>query len=287
MPHANNTNLPPLPPLTLKVAISACLVGQEVRYDGAHKACAQRHVLAQHAVLQPICPEVAIGLGIPRAPIEQRWLNGQLNVVQVDAWQHNSTAALARYAKRIAKQCQEDGISGYVLMHGSPSCALKSGRVHEGAKETSRTAAGFFVHHLQKLLPHLPMTEARTLASPQLLSGFLLQAQLYHRWHTSPPTTAAALWRFHQQHYLQLLATAPQMAAQLNATLLQQPLWPSYLPQALALCAQPSSKAQHQTILSSWLGAPSELPLSALQQAAYQPGLSYFQALPLFNLAWA
>src|SRR5699024_9220638 len=103
MPHANNTNLPPLPPLTLKVTISACLVRQEVRNHGAHKACAQRHVLDQHAVLQPNCTEVANGLGIPRAPIEQRWLNGQLNVVQVDAWQHNSTAALARYAKRSAK----------------------------------------------------------------------------------------------------------------------------------------------------------------------------------------
>lgn len=287
MPHANANQLPALPPLALKLAISACLVGQAVRYDGTHKASPLHNVLAEHAALHPICPEVAIGLGIPRPPIEQRWLKGQLQIVQVDAWQHNSSQALAQYAARIATQCQQNGISGYVLMQKSPSCALTSGRVYAGAEETSRTAPGYFVRHLQGLLPHLPMQEAQALAAPNLLAGFLLQAQVHHRWQANPPTTAAALWRFHQQHYLQFLAAAPQAAAQLTATLKQQPMWPGYLPSALALCCQPGSQAQHRAALHTWLGRNTSLALPALQQASYHPGHSYFQALPAFTLAWA
>ena len=54
----------------IRIAISACLLGREVRYNGGHKEsrlCS--HTLAQHFDFVPLCPEVAIGLGIPREPI--------------------------------------------------------------------------------------------------------------------------------------------------------------------------------------------------------------------------
>lgn len=285
MLNFSNIKLPALPVVTPTVAISACLMGEKVRYDGAHKASEQRHALAAHVTLAALCPEVAIGLGTPRPPIEQRWLQGRLAVVQVDAWQHDSSAALAAYAKRIAAQCKSHNISGYVLMPKSPSCALASSRVHDGEQEISGTAPGYFVRHLQALLPHLPMQEAPALATAQQLTSFLLQVHLYHRWQAAPPQTPAALQRFHQHHYLQLLATAPKTLQHLDEKLRRQPMWPGYLPAALALCAQPSTALQHRAALHAFLDDTTIDSLATLQQEAAHPGHSYFHLLPLFNVS--
>ena len=64
MAHDTSTRSKP------KIAISACLLDAEVRFNGGHnesRLCSQ--ALSEHFDFVPLCPEVAIGLGIPRQPI--------------------------------------------------------------------------------------------------------------------------------------------------------------------------------------------------------------------------
>jgi len=161
----------------LHLAVSACLLGQKVRYDGAHKSAA----LLRHWPVEwhPICPEVGIGLGVPRPPIEQRYINNQLGIVEVGNWQRCHHDALAGYANQMVGYIKEQRISGYVLMQKSPSCALQSSTLHSGAEVLRTNAEGYFVATLRQRLTHLPMIEEAALHNAKARHGFLHQARRY------------------------------------------------------------------------------------------------------------
>lgn len=159
------------------IAVSACLLGEAVRYDGKHKASGAVAVLAKQAQLVAICPEVAIGLGIPRPPIEQRILQREINVVQVDNHQQNHTEALADYAQRIGLWCLENSVAGYILMPKSPSCALQSSRIYQQNKLLTEQAEGHFIRMLKEHVPNMPMIEEPDLAGHEV--QFLRRVKQY------------------------------------------------------------------------------------------------------------
>src|SRR5690625_1065429 len=107
---------------SVRLAISACLLGHRVRYDDGHKSCGVllRRPVEWHAV----CPDVAIGLGTPRAPIAQRYLIQELMVVEVGHWQQRYHHLLPRYAEQVAAYIKNHRLLGYVLMQKSPSCGF-------------------------------------------------------------------------------------------------------------------------------------------------------------------
>lgn len=161
----------------LRLAVSACLMGQKVRYDGRHKKALEltKWPVEWHL----ICPEVTIGMGVPRPPIEQRYLRDELKVVEVGDWKKQYQQRLASFASVVAEDIIRRGISGYVLMQKSPSCALQSSAHYEGSTLIRTHAQGYFVAALQQHLPQLPMAEEIALRSPQAQRDFLQQARAY------------------------------------------------------------------------------------------------------------
>ena len=88
---------------TLKLGISACLLGNEVRYNGGHKQsnlCSK--VLSEHFEFVPVCPEVAIGLGTPREPIRLIGDPEAPRAVGTIHRENDVTDALAAYGERMA-----------------------------------------------------------------------------------------------------------------------------------------------------------------------------------------
>lgn len=162
---------------SVRLAISACLLGHRVRYDGGHKSSA---LLQQWPVeWHPVCPEVAIGMGTPRPPIEQRYLNQELMVVEVGNWQQRYHHLLAGYAEQVAAYIKKHRISGYVLMQKSPSCGLQSSALYDKDKTIRTDAEGYFVAALRQQLPQLPMVEEAILKDATLQQRFLQRAQNY------------------------------------------------------------------------------------------------------------
>jgi uncharacterized protein YbbK (DUF523 family) len=108
-----------------KIAISACLLGAEVRFNGGHKEsrlCSQ--ALSEHFDFVPLCPEVAIGLGIPRQPIRLIGNPQQpLAVGSVDS-ALDVTGPLHDYGVDMA--AEHTDICGYIFMQKSPSCGSRS-----------------------------------------------------------------------------------------------------------------------------------------------------------------
>ena len=136
------------------VGVSSCLLGEEVRYKGGHKLDSfVAGTLASTVELKPVCPELDIGLGVPREPIELAQRESGTRLVGLDSGT-DLTAAMRSYAEARAAELDAAGICGYVLKSRSPSCGLRDVPVQGG-----KNSSGLFASVLSERCPLLPMVE--------------------------------------------------------------------------------------------------------------------------------
>lgn len=177
----------PVPRTKIPVGISQCALGDPVRYNGGHKlskVCTE--LLSQRLAYVPFCPEVAIGLGVPRKPIHLQVDGADLSVdavrvVEVEDTQVDVTAPLRGYADSLVPELQR--VRGFLLMQNSPSCGLQGVRrhLHDGQRIDSE-GVGVFARRLQQHFPHLPMEEVGRLNSAELRENFLARVSVYDAW---------------------------------------------------------------------------------------------------------
>ncbi|MFT6340305.1 MAG: hypothetical protein ACJASW_001470 [Polaribacter sp.] len=163
------------------VGVSACLLGQKVRYDGDHKHSAILvHQLGPLLRFRDTCPEVAIGLPVPRPPIQVVQVDDALRVKGVENPQQDVTEALEDVAAGMTEP-----LSGFVLKARSPSCGHLSTPVHNAGGQQIGMASGAFARKLHELFPRIPLANDSDLEKPAFLQSFLLQVYCYHQWHHS------------------------------------------------------------------------------------------------------
>lgn len=158
-----------------RVAVSACLIGERVRYDGAHKRMgAVADELAARVELCPVCPEVELGLGVPRETIGVARRGGDL--VLLSASGRDLTVEMARFSAARIAALRELGIAGYVLKARSPSCA-----VHDAPVADAEGAAGpgMFARALMRALPELPVIDEEALSESGRLDRFVAEVHAY------------------------------------------------------------------------------------------------------------
>lgn len=167
----------PEKPSPIRIAVSSCLMGQCVRYDGSHRRNAGIINLQLADVeLLPICPEVAIGLGVPRPPVQLVDKDGDIRVLGLEDPTLDVTDKLTTYALEVAEQA---GISGYIFKSRSPSCGLKDVKVYASTGEVIQPGRGLFADTLLRALPLLPVIEDEELQDPAARSRFLEQVRCY------------------------------------------------------------------------------------------------------------
>jgi uncharacterized protein YbgA (DUF1722 family)/uncharacterized protein YbbK (DUF523 family) len=197
--------------IRLRVGISACLVGQEVRYDGGHKRDQfLTDTLGQFVEWVPVCPEVELGLGIPRETIR---LEGDPAAPRLRAPKSGTdhTAAMQRLARVRVDALAHQDLVGYVLKKDSPSCGMERVRVYGDGGSPVRTGVGTFARVLMERMPLLPVEEEGRLHDPALRENFVERLFAYARWRAfaSEHPTRGGLVRFHTAHKLAVLAHVP------------------------------------------------------------------------------
>jgi len=163
-----------------RVGVSACLLGERVRWDGRHKR--DRWIagaLARRVALVPVCPEVEIGLGIPRPPIRLEEGSGGVRLVMPSSGA-DLTDRMERFAARRVEALFRGGLDGYILKARSPSCGLK-GVVVLGGKTERRRRRGLFAGALLRGIPGLPVVEEGRLEGPAERRRFLARVVAHHR----------------------------------------------------------------------------------------------------------
>jgi uncharacterized protein YbbK (DUF523 family)/uncharacterized protein YbgA (DUF1722 family) len=200
------------------IGVSACLLGEQVRYDGGHKRNAfLLDELASHVRFVPVCPEVAIGLGVPRETIRLVRRGDGVRLLGSAGVDH--TDAMRRWAGAVVGELCEQDLSGFVLKKGSPSCGLERVRVwDEGVERPSRPGRGVFAQVLVDAMPGMAIEEEGRLHDPGLREHFVdrvfgharVRDFFAGRW------TAESLIRFHSAEKAGVMAHDVQAARRLG-----------------------------------------------------------------------
>lgn len=155
----------------IQIGISSCLLGYKVRYDGEHQYHAGIiEALADDFELIPFCPEMEIGLGVPRAKIQL--VEQNKNLLCLDEASHSID-----YTQKLSQCCDQqiswlNQISGYIFKTKSPSCGLTKVKTdHQGMIRPD--GQGIFARRLLELFPNLPMIEEDQFNHADLQKNFL------------------------------------------------------------------------------------------------------------------
>lgn len=155
------------------VGVSACLLGERVRYDGDHKLVpALTGDLIDEVRWVPVCPEVEIGMGVPREPVRLEGDAAAPRMVGTGSGR-DWTDAMNAFGAACVERLVSEGIGGYVFKARSPSCGLAG--VPVGGAE----GRGLFAAALTERLPGLPVAEEADLADDGALQRFVDRARAY------------------------------------------------------------------------------------------------------------
>ena len=196
----------------LRLGISRCLLGDEVRFDGGHKRDSfLTDVFGRYVEWVPVCPEVEAGLGTPR---EAMRLVGDLQnprLVTIKSGTDHTRALETLTTNRIA-QLMELDLSGYVFKKGSPSCGIERVRLYNEQGIPNRNGVGLFARAFIEEFPLIPVEEEGRLCDPTLRENFIERVFCYRRWQdlVQSGVTRRALVQFHTIHKYLLLAHSPQ-----------------------------------------------------------------------------
>lgn len=157
----------------VRVGVSACLLGERVRWDGGHKLDPLVvHTLSPDVEWVPVCPEVESGLGVPRPPMRLRRRRGAVRLV-VDGGA-DVTPAVRRFIGPKLAELARLGLHGYVLKSRSPSCGLDV-PIQDG--ERTRRGRGVWAAALIRRFRGVPVVEAEALRDPRLRRAFFARAR--------------------------------------------------------------------------------------------------------------
>lgn len=178
-----------------RVGISACLTGLPVRYDGGHKLSGLcTGPMAELLEWVPLCPEVAVGLGVPRPTIDLFQEENHVIARNRDDPGLDPSQAILDFAQTVGREHPD--LCGYVFMARSPSCALASGRLYQDGQLISTRAAGLFADRWRHEHPLLPVMESSQLENRPTRLCFLIRAQVTavaRRLTDAPPGRTQAL----------------------------------------------------------------------------------------------
>jgi uncharacterized protein YbgA (DUF1722 family)/uncharacterized protein YbbK (DUF523 family) len=198
--------------LPLRLGISRCLLGDEVRFDGGHKRDDfLTDVFGRYVEWVPVCPEVEAGLGIPREAM--RLVGGPQGprLVTIKSETDHTRALEMMTANRIAELKNLD-LSGYVFKKGSPSCGIERVRIYNEHGMPNRNGVGLFARAFIEQFPLIPVEDEGRLGDPTLRENFIERVFCYRRWQdlVQSGVTRQALVQFHTIHKYLLLAHHPQ-----------------------------------------------------------------------------
>jgi uncharacterized protein YbgA (DUF1722 family)/uncharacterized protein YbbK (DUF523 family) len=184
----------------IKIGISSCLLGEKVRFDSGHKRNAYiNNVLSNYFEFTGFCPEVEIGLSIPREPIRLVIVDEEVRCVGTKNRSMDVTEKLYRSADEQIDWHRQ--LCGYILKKGSPSCGMERVRLYKGDMP-DRIGVGLYAQRLMQNFPELPVEEEGRLEDSLLRENFIQRVYIYWRWKKlmEEPASFNRLTEFHARH---------------------------------------------------------------------------------------
>lgn len=255
----------------IRVGVSSCLLGEEVRFDSGHKH--DRYVtdvLGAHFDFVSVCPEVEVGMSIPRESVRLvRQGDGNAGEIRMlgvkTAVDH--TDSMRRYARQRVAGLAALGVCGYILKKGSPSCGMERVRTYTAKGMPALSDRGLFAAALVEALPQLPLEEEGRLGDDVLRENFIervfaysrVKAMFAGRW------SVGDLVAFHSREKMLVAAHEPAAEKVLGRIVAGSKHLPraevaaGYRDAFLAALSKPAPRRRHVNVLHHMLGHFREL----------------------------
>ena len=196
----------------IRIGISSCLLGNAVRYDGGHKRDRfLTDTLGRYVDFVPVCPEVEIGLGIPR---EAMRLVGELNHPRLLTIRSriDHTQRMTEWAIEKVKELEKEDLCGFIFKSDSPSSGLERVKVYDPHGVPVKKGVGLFARVFIDHFPLLPVEDEGRLHDPLLRENFIEGIFVWKRWRemVEQNRSKGGLVDFHSRHKLLIMAHSPK-----------------------------------------------------------------------------
>jgi uncharacterized protein YbgA (DUF1722 family)/uncharacterized protein YbbK (DUF523 family) len=244
-----------------RIGISSCLLGEEVRFDGGHKRDTfLTQILDPYVEWVRVCPEVEVGMGVPRETLRLVRVNGDTRMMTTRTGVDH-TDSMRAWAEKRTKDLAAMDLRGYVLKKDSPSCGMERVKVY-GDGGGARVGVGTYAEVLKRRFPSLPIEEEGRLTDPILRENFIERVFAYDRLRAlfDGRWSQASLVAFHTAHKMALLAhstTAYQELGRLvarGAQLRRQELQRQYEDLFMRTLAKAATVKRHTNVLMHLAG---------------------------------
>lgn len=195
----------------IRLGISTCLTGEEVRYDGGHKLDRfLMNTLGEYVEWVPVCPEVETGLSTPREAMHLTGDPDSPRLVTIKTGK-DYTERMREWAWKKLDQLEEMKLHGFVFKSKSPSSGLYRVKIYNEKGMPGGTGSGIFPREVMKRFPLLPLEEEGRLHDMHLRENFIDRVFAYYRWTRllEENPTPGELVRFHTAYKLTLMAHSP------------------------------------------------------------------------------
>lgn len=248
-------------PGTIKIGVSACLLGRKVRFDGGHKR--SRFIadaLADHFEFVAFCPEVAIGMGTPRQPIRLVGDDRNPQAVGVKTPELDVSQPLRNYGKKVAGDITD--LCGFIFKKDSPSCGMERVKVYNDKGMPERSGTGLFAREIIEAHPLLPVEEEGRLNDADLRDNFITRVYVYARWKAlvAGGLSKSGLIEFHTDHKYLLMSHSTVVYKQLGQLLSDltraslADIADSYIARLMQTLSKPATRKRHTNVLQHLLG---------------------------------
>jgi uncharacterized protein YbgA (DUF1722 family)/uncharacterized protein YbbK (DUF523 family) len=196
----------------IKLGISSCLLGENVRYDGGHKLDHfLTDTLEQYLEYVPVCPEVECGLPIPRESMHLVGNPDSPHLVTTHT-QQDMTDLMVSWAKKRVVELEKEELCGFIFKSHSPSSGMERVRVYHGKGIPVKKGVGLFARIFMNHFPLLPVEDERRLHDPRIRDNFIERIFTLKRWREVLAKRGGQgnVLDFHIRHQLLILSHSPK-----------------------------------------------------------------------------
>ena len=159
--------------MKIKLCISSCLLGVNVRYDGGHKLDGfLKNTLGAYVDYFSVCPEVECGLGVPRESMRLEGEPANPRLVTT-ASKQDRTDLLVDWARKRVVELEAENICGFIFKSRSPSCGMERVKVYNEKGMADKTGIGIFARIFMENFPCLPVDDEERLQDTLMREKFI------------------------------------------------------------------------------------------------------------------
>jgi len=196
----------------IKLGMSACLLGENVRYDGGHKLDRfLTETLGQYVEYVPVCPEVECGLPVPREPMHLEGDPDSPRLVTIHSKQ-DMTDRMVKWAKKRVFELEKEDLCGFIFKSNSPSSGMERIRVYNEKGMPVKKGVGVFAKIFMNHFLLLPVEDEGRLHDPELRENFIERIFTLKRWREvlGKRESRGNVVDFHTKHKLLILSHSPK-----------------------------------------------------------------------------